>query len=160
MYQMNLYEGDIKDAKSLAGQPVTYLIEAGVAEYKYATSIADAAAQMNVPEENLRAALAHFDEHVDSQTADDFGRVSFPAKMGEGPFIITARRPAAHHTMGGVEIDTEARALRADGTVVPGLYCAGEITGVVHGGNRIGGNAIVDYLVYGQIAGTNAALGK
>ena len=62
--------------------------------------------------------------------------------------------------MGGVEIDTEARALRADGTVGPGLYCAGEITGVVHGGNRIGGNAIVDYLVYGQIAGTNAALGK
>lgn len=160
MWYFGKLVGDLEAAKSLAGQPVTYLIEAGVSSYLYAENIADAAKQMNVPEENLRAALAHFDEHAKSQTADDFGRVSFPMTMDEGPFVAFIRTPAAHHTMGGVEIDTEAHALRADGTVVPGLYCAGEITGVVHGGNRIGGNAIVDYLVYGQIAGTNAAMGK
>ena len=160
MYYIVKYDGDINDAKSLAGQPVTYLIEAGVSEYMYATDIADAAKQMNVPEENLRTTLANFDEHVKSQTADEFGCVSFPGAFENGPFVIYARRPAAHHTMGGVEIDAEAHALRADGTVVPGLYCAGEITGVVHGGNRIGGNAIVDFLVFGQIAGTNAAMGK
>ena len=160
MWYFGKLVGDLEAAKSLAGQPVTYLIEAGVSSYLYAENIADAAKQMNVPEENLRAALAHFDEHAKAQTADDFGRVSFPMTMDEGPFVAFIRTPAAHHTMGGVEIDTEAHALRADGTVVPGLYCAGEITGVVHGGNRIGGNAIVDYLVYGQIAGTNAAMGK
>ena len=160
MWYFGKLVGDLEAAKSLAGQPVTYLIEAGVSSYLYAESIAEAAQKMNVPEENLRAALANFDEHAKSQTPDEFGRVSFPMTMDEGPFVAFIRTPAAHHTMGGVEIDTEAHALRADGTAVPGLYCAGEITGVVHGGNRIGGNAIVDYLVYGQIAGTNAALGK
>ena len=160
MWYFGKLVGDLEAAKSLAGQPVTYLIEAGVSSYLYAESIAEAAQKMNVPEENLRAALADFDEHAKSQTPDEFGRVSFPMTMDEGPFVAFIRTPAAHHTMGGVEIDTEAHALRADGTAVPGLYCAGEITGVVHGGNRIGGNAIVDYLVYGQIAGTNAALGK
>ena len=160
MWYFGKLVGDLEAAKSLAGQPVTYLIEAGVSSYLYAESIAEAAQKMNVPEENLRAALADFDEHAKAQTPDEFGRVSFPMTMDEGPFVAFIRTPAAHHTMGGVEIDTEAHALRADGTVVPGLYCAGEITGVVHGGNRIGGNAIVDYLVYGQIAGTNAALGK
>ena len=51
-------------------------------------------------------------------------------------------------------------ALDADGNIVPGLYCAGEITGVIHGTNRIGGNAIVDYLTFGREAGRNAAQGK
>ena len=62
--------------------------------------------------------------------------------------------------MGGVQIDAETHALRADGTVIPGLYCAGEITGVIHGTNRIGGNAIVDYLAFGREAGRKAAQGK
>lgn len=160
MYYFIKYEGDINDAKSLAGQPVTYLVENGVSEYTYASDIADAAKKLNMPEDTLRATLAEHDAHAESQTADEFGRVNFAGTFGEGPFIIYARRPAAHHTMGGVEIDAEAHALRADGSIVEGLYCAGEITGVVHGANRIGGNAIVDFLVYGQIAGTNAALGK
>lgn len=150
----------LEELKSIAGQPLQYLIDAGISEYCYGESIADIAAKMNVPEENLRAAIEDHDAHVDSQTPDEFGRVSFPAKLGEGPFVAYTRRPAAHHTMGGVEIDTEAHALRADGSIIEGLYCAGEITGVVHGGNRIGGNAIVDFLVYGQTAGTNAAQGK
>ena len=62
--------------------------------------------------------------------------------------------------LGGVLIDTEAHALKADGSILPGLYCAGEITGVVHGSNRLGGNAVVDFTVYGSIAGINAAAGK
>lgn len=160
MFMLNRAKGSIEEQKSLAGQPVQYLIDAGVSEYCYGESIAEIAAKMNVPEENLRAALADYDAHVDSQTPDEFGRVSFTGKFEEGPFIAFTRRPAAHHTMGGVEIDTEAHALRADGSIIEGLYCAGEITGVVHGGNRVGGNAIVDFLVYGQTAGTNAALGQ
>ena len=62
--------------------------------------------------------------------------------------------------MGGVEIDANARALKADGSIVKGLYCAGEITGVIHGANRVGGNAIVDYIVFGRIAGAQAAKGE
>ena len=160
MFMLAKYSKDINEAKSLAGQPITYLIEAGVSDYAYATSIAEAAQKMNVPEDALRATLASFDEHARTQTVDEFGRVSYTGTYDEGPFVMFSRRPAAHHTMGGVEIDAEAHALRADGSIVPGLYCAGEITGVVHGTNRVGGNAIVDYLVFGQIAGTNAAQGK
>ena len=62
--------------------------------------------------------------------------------------------------MGGVRIDEETHALRADGSVIEGLYCAGEITGVIHGANRLGGNAIVDFCVFGRIAGNNAAKGE
>jgi succinate dehydrogenase/fumarate reductase flavoprotein subunit len=62
--------------------------------------------------------------------------------------------------MGGVLIDENTRALRADGSVVPSLYCAGEITGVIHGGNRLGGNAIVDFTVFGRLAGIAAAAGR
>ena len=59
--------------------------------------------------------------------------------------------------MGGVRINTEAQVLTADGNIIPGLYAAGEITGGVHGANRIGGNAVTDITVYGKIAGENAA---
>ena len=62
--------------------------------------------------------------------------------------------------MGGVRIDTETRALRADGTPIKGLYCAGEIVGGIHGGNRLGGNAIVDFCVFGRLAGNVAATDK
>ena len=94
---------------------------------------------------------------VEEGTPDEFGRVTYVNKLEEGPFIAFPRQPSAHHTMGGVDIDEMAHALDADGNIIPGLYCAGEITGVVHGANRIGGNAIVDYLTFGREAGRNAA---
>ena len=65
--------------------------------------------------------------------------------------------PSTHHTMGGIKVDTERHALDVNGNIVPGLYAAGEVTGGIHGGNRLGGNAIVDTVVMGKIAGENAA---
>ena len=65
--------------------------------------------------------------------------------------------PGIHHTMGGVKIDTSAEVLDKDGNVIPGLFAAGEVTGGVHGGNRLGGNAVADIVVFGRIAGANAA---
>ena len=62
--------------------------------------------------------------------------------------------------MGGVDVNEKAQALRADGSVIEGLYCAGEVTGNLHGANRLGGNAIVDFCVFGRIAGTSAATGN
>ena len=60
--------------------------------------------------------------------------------------------PSTHHTMGGIKVDTERHALDADGNVIPGLYAAGEVTGGIHGGNRLGGNAIVEIFVSGRTA--------
>lgn len=59
--------------------------------------------------------------------------------------------------MGGLKINTETEVLDTNGTAIPGLYAAGETTGGVHGGNRIGGNAVCDFVVFGRIAGKNAA---
>lgn len=58
--------------------------------------------------------------------------------------------------MGGVKIDPEAEVLKEDGTVIPNLFAAGEVTGGVHGANRLGGNAVLDFTVFGRIAGQNA----
>jgi fumarate reductase flavoprotein subunit len=59
--------------------------------------------------------------------------------------------------MGGLKIDTQTRVLKEDGTAIPGLFAAGEVTGGVHGGNRLGGNAVADFVVFGRIAGEQAA---
>lgn len=65
--------------------------------------------------------------------------------------------PAPHTSLGGLVIDTRCRVLRADGTPIPGLFAAGEVTGGIHGFNRIGGNAGTETLVFGRIAGSEAA---
>ena len=73
--------------------------------------------------------------------------------------LLTIRlmAPSTHHTMGGIKVDTDRHVLDAEGNAIPGLYAAGEVTGGIHGGNRLGGNAIVDFTVFGRIAGTNVA---
>ncbi len=71
----------------------------------------------------------------------------------EGTLLtIRLMAPSTHHTMGGVKVDTQRHVLSTDGTVIPGLYAAGEVTGGIHGGNRLGGNAIVEIFVSGRTA--------
>ena len=65
--------------------------------------------------------------------------------------------PGVHHTMGGLKINTNTEVLDTSGNVIPGLYAAGEVTGGVHGANRLGGNAVADIIVFGRIAGQQAA---
>ena len=160
MYNIVVRDTPIEEGKTLGGQPLTYLIENNISEYTYVQNIEEAAAYLKVDADVLRAEIEAFDKNVADQKVDQFGRASYNGPMGEGPFLIYARKTAAHHTMGGVEIDANARALKADGSIVKGLYCAGEITGVIHGANRVGGNAIVDYIVFGRIAGAQAAKGE
>ena len=62
-----------------------------------------------------------------------------------------------HHTMGGLKIDSETHVIDTDGEIIPGLFAAGEVTGGVHGANRLGGNAVADFVVFGRIAGEQAA---
>lgn len=85
----------------------------------------------------------------------DFGRASCTPNVTlyEGPYYAEMRAPAVHHTMCGVEVDAQTRVLDKSGKVIPGLYAAGEVTGGLHGTNRVGGNAIPDALGNGQKAG-------
>ena len=76
--------------------------------------------------------------------------------MTEGPYYATPMVPAVHHTMGGIQINTNAQVLDKNGKVIPGLFAAGEVTGGVHGSNRVGGNGIADAMVYGRFSGQSA----
>ena len=85
------------------------------------------------------------------------GRSLFSVKLTKGPWIATPRTAGIHHTMGGIVIDGKARAIDKSGDPIPHLYAAGEVTGGIHGGNRLGGNAIVDTVIKKKIAGESAA---
>ena len=87
---------------------------------------------------------------------DEFGRESMELPLDKPKYYAALCAPAIHHTMGGVKINTATEVLKEDGSVVPGLFAAGEITGGVHGANRLGGNAVTDIVVFGRIAGTAA----
>ena len=87
----------------------------------------------------------------------EFNKRSLPSTIEKAPFYILKAAPAVHHTMGGIRINTEAQVLDVDGNIIKGLYAAGEVTGGIHGTNRLGSDALADITVFGRIAGKNAA---
>ena len=87
---------------------------------------------------------------------DPFGRTDMPRNLDVGPFYAIAVTPAVHHTMGGIQIDKKTRVYDKSGRVIPGLFAAGEVTGGIHGANRLGGNAQADIVTFGRIAGEEA----
>ncbi len=95
--------------------------------------------------------------YVAAKNDPDFGRVSFANPLDVAPYYAIKVTAGVHHTMGGVKINTNTEVLTAEGAIIPGLYAAGEITGGVHGANRLGGNAVSDFVVFGRIAGEQAA---
>ncbi|NMD37657.1 MAG: FAD-binding protein [Christensenellaceae bacterium] len=152
---------DPATAKALGGMSLQYMLDHNISKYVQADTLEELAEKIGMPPEALVQTVKEFNSYVDGEAKDPLGRVAFSGvKIEKGPFYAYPRSPAVHHTMGGVLIDDKTRALNADGNIVPGLYCAGEITGVLHGGNRVGGNAIVDFVVFGRIAGENAAKGE
>ena len=94
---------------------------------------------------------------VEAKTDSQFGRTSFASPLNTAPYYAIKVTPGVHHTMGGLKINSEAEVLTADGNKIPGLFAAGEVTGGVHGANRLGGNAVADFVVFGRIAGKQAA---
>ena len=88
----------------------------------------------------------------------EFGRNNgMDEDLATAPYYAIRIAPGIHHTMGGVKINTGCEVLTTSGSAIPGLYAAGEVTGGVHGGNRIGGNAVCDFVVFGRVAGSGAA---
>ena len=79
-----------------------------------------------------------------------------PRNLDQAPFYAIMVTPAVHHTMGGVKIDPKTQVYNTKGQIIPGYFAAGEITGGVHGGNRLGGNAQADIVTFGRIAGQQA----
>lgn len=108
--------------------------------------------------DKLKASVATYNKVVKGEMKDPLG---FKADnkadrtLTEGPWYACKKVPTVHHTMGGIRINVNAQVLDVNGKVIPGLYAAGEVTGGIHGSNRLGGNAIADIMTFGRTAGTN-----
>ena len=113
------------------------------------------AGKMGVPADKLKASLEAWKQGK-AAGKDAFGRADMPRNLDQAPFYAIMVTPAVHHTMGGVKIDPKTQVYNTKGQIIPGYFAAGEITGGVHGGNRLGGNAQADIVTFGRIAGQQA----
>jgi urocanate reductase len=151
---------DLKNGKSGDGFNLSFLEEQ---EYIYtADTLEELVEKLNasgadMKVEDLKATIEKYNECVENDKDEEFGRTLFSIKLENGPWIATPRQACLHHTMGGVRIDTECHVLDKDGNIIPGLVAAGEVTGGIHGANRLGGNAVVDTVVFGKLAGETVA---
>ena len=114
------------------------------------------AAEIGADPATLSATMAKFADDVKAGNEDEFGRAGLELPLTEANFYACMVAPAIHHTMGGLKINTAAEVLNEEGNAIAGLFAAGEVTGGVHGANRLGGNAVTDIVVFGKAAGTSA----
>ena len=112
---------------------------------------------LGIDAEAFAKTMNDWNSYVEAKEDPEFGRTSFAAPLDNAPFYAINVTAGIHHTMGGLKIDPDAEVLDTEGNVISGLFAAGEVTGGVHGANRLGGNAVADFVVFGRIAGQNAA---
>ncbi|HHN8405081.1 TPA: flavocytochrome c [Morganella morganii] len=122
-----------------------------------ADTLEQLAEKIGVPITELTSTINQYNIYVEQGHDPEFHKSALGLKVEQGPFYATPRQPSVHHTMGGVKIDTKARVISKEGKIIPGLYAAGEVTGGIHAGNRLGGNALIDIFTYGRIAGKSVA---
>ncbi|WP_047395739.1 flavocytochrome c [Cetobacterium sp. ZOR0034] len=120
-------------------------------------SLKELAEKLDISAKELEKTFTKYNESVKKANDSEFNRQSLPTVLNQGPFYSVEVAPAVHHTMGGIKINDKAEVL-SNNEPIPGLFAAGEVTGGVHGSNRLGGNAVVDITVFGKIAGENASL--
>ena len=112
---------------------------------------------MGVDEATFVSTMNTWNQAVEAKSDAEFNRTSFANPLTTAPYYAIKITPAVHHTMGGIVINPKAEVLNEKGEVISGLFAAGEVTGGVHGANRLGGNAVADFVVFGRIAGQSAA---
>ena len=136
----SVIQGYIKKGYTVTGQTYEELAEA-----------------MGVDAAAFAETMDKWNGYVEAKNDPDFGRTSFANPLNTAPYYAIKVTAGVHHTMGGLKINPNTEVLKADGSVIPGLFAAGEITGGVHGANRLGGNAVADFTVFGRIAGKSAS---
>ena len=110
-------------------------------------------------EENIKETIENWIETVKNNEDREFGRKGMDktrSDLSKPPYYAVQISPGIHHTMGGVQVDTKSEVLDKEGKAIPGLYAAGEVTGGIHGANRLGGNAVTDIVVFGRNAAKSA----
>ena len=123
-----------------------------------AQTISELAKKIEVNPTILEDTIKKYNDYVVKKIDPDFKRnpASMEKSLAEGPYYAIEIEPAVHHTMGGLKINTKAEVINKSGKPIPGLFAAGEVTGGVHGANRLGGNAVADYCIFGKIAADSA----
>ncbi|MDU5613051.1 MAG: FAD-binding protein, partial [Slackia sp.] len=117
------------------------------------SDLADLASKIGVDADTLKATVDAYNAITAEGKEDEFGRTKGCIEFVDGNYYAIKVSPGVHHEMGGIKINTSNEALRADGTKIDGLYAAGEVTGGIHGNNRIGGNAVCDVTTFGRNVG-------
>lgn len=120
-----------------------------------ADTLEDLAKHYDLDQKDFIASINKYNSDVDQGEDTDFNRRGELRKIKTGPFYIQKVTPSIHHTMGGLVINQDANVLDEKGNIIPGLFAAGEVTGGIHGTNKLGGNAITDVVFLGRIAGKN-----
>lgn len=124
-----------------------------------ANSIDELAQLIDVDADILINTIDQYNQSVALQS-DCLGRETLINAIDKPPFYANMKKPTIHHTLGGIEINEMAQVLNQDKQPINGLFVAGEVTGGIHGANRLGGNSFPDMIVFGRIAGKNAALNQ
>lgn len=122
-----------------------------------ADTIEELAEHFEIDKDALIETVNKFNENSAKEEDPDFNLRMLGWQVKDAPFYMMKAGPAVHHTMGGLKIDPEAQVINTDGEWIDGLYAAGEVTGGIHGSNRLGSVAMADITVFGRIAGQNAA---
>jgi fumarate reductase flavoprotein subunit len=143
-------EGIRKSLKQIEGYFHLELVKEG-------ETIQALAEKIRVPPESLAATIASYNKSYESKMDSEFKRPNMPRPVKTPKFYAIEIAPGIHYTMGGLKINTEARVIGKDGKPIHGFFAAGEVTGGVHGANRLGGNSISETITFGRIAGANAA---
>jgi len=121
-----------------------------------AATVAQLGAKIKISPDVLVATMNKYNGYFKTKVDKEFSRRVMAGELSKGPFYAVEISPAIHHTMGGIKINTKAEVINNQNKVIEGLFAAGEVTGGIHGGNRIGGNAVADIVIYGRIAGKSA----
>jgi len=114
------------------------------------------AGRLEIEPSILKNSITRWNGSVTLEKDRDYQRRDLPGRLDQPPFYAIKVAPGVHYCMGGLAIDRSARVLDGNGQPIPGLYAAGEATGGIHGKDRLGGNSLIDALVFGRIAGRAA----
>lgn len=121
-------------------------------------TIEDLAKAINVPADQLKATMDTWNKAVKDKKDSEFDRTTgMDNDLSGAPYYAIKIAPGIHYTMGGIKINTNTEVLNKDGQPIAGLFAAGEVTGGLHGENRIGGNSVAEIIIFGRQAGIKSA---
>jgi len=163
----------VADAILNAGQPCIGIADSKGVEYsgwsidrclrknvvRQFDQLEELASAYDIPLDPLKATVERYNQYVQRESDEEFGKPILPgaSPLAHPPYYGIRLWPKVHYTMGGLQINAKAQVIGLNQQPIEGLYAAGEVTGGVHGACRLGSCAIIDCLVFGRIAGRNAA---